>query len=80
MSSYCVKSGDKVNTGTKIGVIGATGKAANNTTHLHFSTTDKLSTNGGYYGYGSAFSENSARYDNMTFYNPIYVINNGKLP
>ena len=80
MSSYCVKSGDKVNAGTKIGVIGATGNSSGGTIHLHFAITDKLSTNGGYYGYSSAFSGNSTRYDNMTFYNPIYVINNGKLP
>lgn len=80
LSSYCVKSGDKVNAGTKIGVIGATGNASGGTIHLHFSITDKVSYNGGYYGYATAFSGNKTFYDNMTFYNPIYVINNGKLP
>lgn len=80
MNSYCVKSGDKVNSGTKIGVIGASGSSANNTTHLHFSIVDKLWSNGAYYGYASAFSGNKTTYAGVTYYNPIYVINNGKLP
>lgn len=80
LNSYCVKYGDKVNAGTTIGVIGASGKAANNTTHLHFSIVNNLWSNGAYYGYASSFSGQKTTYAGVTYYNPIYVINNGKLP
>lgn len=80
LKSYCVSSG-KVKKGTKIGVFGNTGSASTGA-HLHFAITDKLSSGGGYYGYISTSSGN-ARYDKKTkttFYNPHYIIKNGKLP
>ncbi|MBD5112088.1 MAG: M23 family metallopeptidase [Ruminococcaceae bacterium] len=80
LNSYCVKAGDKVSAGSKIGVIGKSGSSANGTVHLHFAITDKLWSNGAYYGYASAFSGNKTTYSGVTYYNPIYVISNGKLP
>ncbi|MGN1419822.1 MAG: M23 family metallopeptidase [Acutalibacteraceae bacterium] len=79
LSSYNVSKGSSVSKGGKIGVVGKTG-SANNVIHLHFAFVDTLWTGGGYYGYATSFSGNKVTYGGVTYYNPYYVINNGKLP
>ena len=74
-----IKKNKKVSKGQKIGVMGSTGSAASGA-HLHFSVVNKLSSNGGYYGYATKFSGNKKTYGGKTFYNPLYIIKNGKLP
>lgn len=81
LSSYSVSKGQSVSKGTKIGIIGKTGSASG--VHLHFAVVDTLWTNGKYYGYGSYFngsSVNKVTYSGVTYYNPYYIIKNGKLP
>lgn len=80
-SKPVVTANQKVSAGTKIGVVGHSGSyAANSTNHVHFAIVDSLSKGGHYYGYATRFSGNKTTYSGRTFYNPIYVINNGKLP
>lgn len=79
LSSYSVSKGASVSKGTKIGVVGSTGSASNGIVHLHFAIVDTL-WSGSYYGYTPAFSGNKVSYSGVTYYNPYYVIANGKLP
>lgn len=90
------KKGASVNTNTAIGYIGWSGNSPGNGKHLHFAIADTLSSKGGYFGYTQKFSgdkvvttssggtkaanskEGKSGY--TTFYNPWYVIKNGKLP
>ncbi len=80
LKSYSAKKGTSVSKGQKIGVIGNTGSAAGSVKHVHFAIVDSLSSNGGYYGYATKFSGNKTTYSGKTYYNPIYVVNNKKLP
>lgn len=77
-----VSKGQTVSRGTKIAVAGGSGYGSNNYygKHLHFAIVDKLWESGGYYGYATRFSGNKIKYDRVTYYNPVYVINNDKLP
>lgn len=77
LSSYSVRKGQKVQGGIAIGIMGNTGNSTG--THLHFaifegSGTDPL-------GYvGSYNSANKLMQGGVIFYNPVYVVNNNKLP
>lgn len=80
LKSYSVYVGQKVSAGDKIAIVGKSGSHANGVTHLHFAIANTCCSLGGYWGYSSSFSGNSRCYDGVTFYNPTYVISNGKLP
>lgn len=80
LNSCSVSPGQHVSAGTKIGEVGKTGYASNDIVHLHFAIIDYKWTSGEVLGYVSKFSGNSVRYNNVTYYNPYYVIENGKLP
>lgn len=77
LSSYNVRSGDKVAKGTKIGVVGSTGNSSG--PHLHFAIVDKLK-DGNYFGYTTYFFGNETVCGDVRYYNPVYVIQNNKLP
>lgn len=81
LASVKVYKGQTVSKGTLIGIAGGSGYGKNNYygTHLHFSIANKFS-NGGYYGYVPYFTGNKVTYNGTTYYNPLYVINNGRLP
>ena len=79
LKSYCVSQNEKVSAGEKIGVVGQTGSSGNGVDHLHFAVTDQL-WSGSYWGYGTMFSGNKTFFDDVTYYNPDYIIKNGKLP
>ena len=80
LESCKVSSGQTVKCGDLIGIQGGTGTACPSP-HLHFSIIDKANA-GGYdgYGYKNEVDGNTAYHNNMTYYNPKYVIENGKLP
>lgn len=82
LSSVNVYVGQPVNKGVQIGVAGGSGYGRNYNygTHLHFAIVDTLWTNGGYWGYATYFTGNKTTYGGVTFYNPIYVIQNNRLP
>lgn len=82
LSSLNVREGMAVSRGTQIAIAGGSGKGSNNYygTHLHFAIVDTLWSSGRYWGYATRFSGNSVRYNNVTYYNPLYIINNAKLP
>ena len=82
LSSLNVSKGQTVRKGTQIAVAGGSGNNSNSAygTHLHFAIVDTLWTSGGYYGYATWFSGNKVKYDGVTYYNPVYVINNNRLP
>lgn len=77
LSSRSVSANTKVVKGQKIGVVGSTGNAKGK--HLHFAITDTL-VSGSYYGYSTYFTGNARVYNGITYYNPIYVIQNNRLP
>lgn len=79
LKSYCTSVGKYVSKGKKIGVMGATGSGGNGVNHLHFAFVDSL-WSGSYWGYAPSFSGNKTTYQGATYYNPSYVIANGKLP
>ena len=82
LSTLYVSNGSTVDRNTQIAVAGGSGYGRNNYygTHLHFAIVDTLWSSGGYYGYSTYFSSGSRYYQGVTYYNPLYVINNDKLP
>lgn len=78
LASYNVRNGAAVAKGSKIGVVGNTGSASRGK-HLHFAMMNTL-WNGSYYGYATYFSGNKTTYAGVTYYNPVYVIQNNRLP
>lgn len=78
LASRSVSAGQSVSCGQKIGVVGNTGSSSRGA-HLHFAMVDTL-WSGSYYGYSTYFTGNSTRYGGVTYYNPIYVVQNGRLP
>jgi murein DD-endopeptidase MepM/ murein hydrolase activator NlpD len=78
LSSIGVRSGQSVEKGQAIGVIGDTGQAYGK--HLHYAVTDTLWETGSYYGYATKFNGNSICFKGVAYYNPKYIIENGKLP
>ena len=48
--------------------------------HLHFAIVDTLWPSGNYWGYGAHFTGHSTRFDGVTYFNPVYVIRNNRLP
>jgi len=79
LKSYCVSVGEKVKKGEKIAIVGATGSSSNRAIHLHFAFVNQI-WSGSYYGYSSKISGNKKTYSGVTYYNPNYIIKNGKLP
>ncbi len=79
LSSYSVSRNRSISKGQKIGVYGNTGSSSAGA-HLHFAIANKLNSSGGYYGYGNVSKGDKATYNGTTFYNPHYVIKNGRLP
>ncbi len=81
LSSVKVAADVTVSKGEPIGVVGGSGDGRNNRygTHLHFAIVDALRA-GTYYGYSYKFSGNKHYFNNMTFYNPVFVIENDRLP
>jgi len=82
LESIAVTEGQRVSRGTKIGVAGGSGNGYNNYygKHLHFAIVDSLWSGGGYYGYATEFSGDKIKYDRVTYYNPVFVIKNDRLP
>lgn len=78
LSSYSVAEGVTVTKGSTIGIVGNTGSSSRGK-HLHFAIMDSL-WSGSYYGYATYFTGNKTVYGGVTYYNPMYVIQNGKLP
>lgn len=78
LASYSVKRGNTVSKGAKIGIVGNTGSSSRGK-HLHFAMMNTL-WNGSYYGYSTYFTGNKTTYAGVTYYNPIYVIQNNRLP
>lgn len=78
LASYNVRSGARVSKGQKIGVVGNSGSASRGK-HLHFAMMNKL-WSGSYYGYATYFTGNKTTYGGVTYYNPVYVIQNNRLP
>lgn len=75
-------SDNTVNKGDRIGVAGGSGYNSDSYygTHLHFAIVDTLWSSGGYYGYADSFTGNTKVYSGVTYYNPVYVVNNNTLP
>ena len=79
LASRDVGTGQSVSAGERIGVAGSTGSSAR-AVHLHFALVNTLWSNGGYYGYAYRFSGDSVSFGGVIYYNPVYVIQNGRLP
>ena len=82
LASYQVYTiGSSIKKGAFIGIHGNTGlnAAPGKRIHLHFGVFS--GTYGSHpVGYVPYFTGNSVTYKNQTFYNPVYVVNNEKLP
>lgn len=70
--------GAKISMGATIGQVGNTGSSSAGK-HLHFAMMDTL-WSGSYYGYATYFTGDKVSYKGVTYYNPRYIINNGRLP
>jgi len=75
-----VSMNQTVSVGQQIGIVGKSGEYANNAIHLHYSVQNTLWTNGAYFGYGTHFSGDKTTFKGITFYNPHYLVEHGKLP
>ena len=82
LASLNVSTGQTVSKGTRIATAGGSGYGSSSYygTHLHFAIVDTLWSGGGYYGYATYFTGNKVTYGGVTYYNPVYVINNNRLP
>lgn len=78
LSSYTVRNGSVVAKGSKIGTVGNTGTSSRGK-HLHFAMMNRL-WSGSYYGYATRFTGNKTQYAGVTYYNPVYVVQNNRLP
>lgn len=78
LASRAVSQSQTVSKGTVIGTVGSTGSASYGK-HLHFAMMNTL-WNGNYYGYATYFTGNKTTYAGVTYYNPVYVIENHRLP
>lgn len=79
LSSYgSYKVGDTIKKGTLIGIYGNSGLGSSGGVHLHFGVFTGYSSNP--VGYVPKINGNKAEYGNVTFYNPVYVVNNNRLP
>lgn len=81
LQSRSVSVGQKVSKGSKIGIIGNTGSSSTGV-HLHFAITTQNSCGTWGYTQNQTFNNNanSVSWKGYTYYNPYYVIQNGKLP
>lgn len=80
LASFSVRAGQNVNRGQQIGIMGNTGAERTSSGHLHFSITDRLVNNGDFVGWVAQVNGNRATHGGVTFFNPVYVINNNRLP
>ena len=77
LSSMAVSKGQSISKGAYLGVMGNTGNSTG--AHLHFAIfSGSMSTDP--VGYGSGSGTNKLSHGGRTFYNPSYVISNGRLP
>ena len=77
LSSMAVSKGQSVSKDAYLGVMGNTGNSTG--AHLHFAIfSGSMSTDP--VGYGSGSGTNKLSHGGRTFYNPSYVISNGRLP
>ncbi len=78
LSSYssCPAVGKAVAKGAKIGVMGSTGNSTG--VHLHFAVFTGSSNDP--VGYATSGGSNKISHNGCVFYNPSYVISNGRLP
>lgn len=81
LASVKVSNGQNISAGEHIGTAGGSGNGSDNLykTHLHFAIVDILKP-GSYYGYATKFSGDKVKFGDVTFYNPRYVLQNGRLP
>lgn len=81
LKSRSVSVGQKISKGSKIGIIGNTGSSSTGV-HLHFAITTQNSCGTWGYTKNKTFDNNanSVSWQGYTYYNPYYVIQNGKLP
>lgn len=81
LQSLIVNSGS-VKAGQHIAFAGGSANGKDNyfKTHLHFAVVDSLWSAGNYYGYAYQFSGNKTIFNKVTYYNPMYVLQNKTLP
>lgn len=81
LKSINVSNGQTVSRGQNIATAGGSGYGSNSYygTHLHFAVADTFKP-GTYYGYATRFSGNKTTFNGVTFYNPVFVVDNDRLP